>query len=59
MLFVELEDLSGRIETIVFTRTLENTASQWQQDKIVLVKGRVTDRDGNLKIICDDVKVIG
>jgi len=58
MLFVELEDLTGKIEAIVFTNILEQTAGLWQQDKIVVVRGKVTDRDGNLKIICNDVKVI-
>ena len=58
MLFVELEDMTGRIEAIVFPNTLEQTATIWQEEKIVLVGGRVSDRDGNLKIICDNVKVL-
>jgi len=58
MLFVELEDLSGKIETIVFPSILERTASFWQEDKVVLVSGRVNNRDGKLKVLCDNVKVI-
>jgi len=58
MLFVEIEDLSGRIETLVFPNVLEQTATAWQEEKIVLVSGRLSDRDGNLKILCDSVKVL-
>jgi len=58
MLFVELEDLSGRIEVVVFPKVLEQTAAAWQEDKIVLVSGRLNERDTNLKLLCDNVKVI-
>jgi DNA polymerase III alpha subunit len=58
MLFVEIEDLSGRIEVLVFPKVLEQTATSWQEDKVVLVSGRLSDRGGKLNIICDNVKVI-
>ena len=58
MLFVEIEDTTGRIEALVFPNTLERTSTSWQEEKIVLVSGRLSDRDGNLKILCDSVKVL-
>ena len=58
MLFVEIEDLTGRIEALVFPNILEQTADAWQEEKIVLVSGRLSDRDSNLKILCDSVKVL-
>jgi DNA polymerase-3 subunit alpha len=58
MLFVEIEDMTGRIEALVFPTVLEQTATAWQEEKIVLVSGRLSDRDGNLKILCDSVKVL-
>lgn len=58
MLFVQLEDLTGRIEALVFPAVLEQTATAWQEEKVVLVSGRLSDRDGNLKILCDNVKVL-
>ena len=58
MLFVEIEDITGRMEAIVFPNLLEKTASSWEEEKIVLVSGRLSDRDGNLKILCDNVKVL-
>ena len=58
MLFVEIEDITGRIEAIVFPNVLEKTVDAWQEEKIVLINGRLSDRDGNLKILCDSVKVL-
>ncbi|MFH1461305.1 MAG: DNA polymerase III subunit alpha [Patescibacteria group bacterium] len=58
MLFVEIEDMTGRIEALVFPTVLEQTATVWQEEKVVLVSGRLSDRDGNLKILCDSVKVL-
>jgi DNA polymerase-3 subunit alpha len=58
MLFVEIEDTTGRIEALVFPTVLEQTATAWQEEKVVLISGRLSDRDGNLKILCDDVKVL-
>lgn len=58
MLFVEIEDTTGRVEVLVFPNTLEQTSTAWQEEKVVLVSGRVSDRDDNLKIICDGVKVL-
>jgi DNA polymerase-3 subunit alpha len=58
MLFVEIEDLTGRIEALVFPKILEETATAWQEEKIVLINGRLSDRGGSLKILCDSVKVL-
>lgn len=58
MLFVEIEDMTGRIEVLVFPSVLEQTSTIWQEEKIVLVSGRLSDRDENLKILCDNVKVL-
>jgi len=58
MLFVELEDLTGRIEVIVFPKTLQQTASLWQEEKIVFVSGRVESKEEKLQILCDGIKVI-
>ncbi|OHA08720.1 MAG: DNA polymerase III subunit alpha [Candidatus Sungbacteria bacterium RIFCSPLOWO2_01_FULL_59_16] len=55
MLFVKLEDLTGKTEVLVFPRMLEKSPAAWQQDKILLVKGRVSrDRDAP-KVLCDEV----
>jgi len=56
MLFVELEDLTGKIETLVFAGVLEKNPVVWQQGKIVIVSGRLSDKDDQLKILCDEVE---
>ncbi|MFC1687526.1 DNA polymerase III subunit alpha [Patescibacteria group bacterium] len=51
MLFVRFEDLTGRIEAIVFPSTLKENPNVWQQDAIVKISGRVSDRDGVTKVL--------
>jgi DNA polymerase-3 subunit alpha len=58
MLFVKLEDLTGSIETLVFAGTLEKNPIIWQQGKIILLAGRLTDKDDQLKILCDEAEEI-
>jgi DNA polymerase-3 subunit alpha len=51
MLFVKLEDESGSIEAIVFPSILKSKPEFWQENKIILLGGRATDKDGLPKII--------
>jgi DNA polymerase-3 subunit alpha len=57
MAFVELEDLYGTVEIIVFPRTYERCKNLLIQDTIVLVDGRISQKEEEAaKIICDTVK---
>jgi len=56
MLFVGLEDLTGKIESLVFANVLEKNPTAWQEGKIILLTGRVSDKDENLKILCDEAE---
>ncbi|MFH1611839.1 MAG: DNA polymerase III subunit alpha [bacterium] len=58
MLFVKLEGSRGHIETVVFPKIFEKTSAKWQEDTIAIVSGRVNERDNNLKILCDSVKIL-
>ncbi len=58
MLFVNLEDLSDRIEVIVFPGIIERNPSIFQENKIVMVSGRLDSRDGVPKLICEDIEEI-
>ena len=58
MLFVLIEDVTSKLEVLVFPKVLDNTASSWIDDKVVLVSGKVSTKEGELKILCDSVKVI-
>jgi len=53
MLFVELEDLTGKIEALVFPTILDQDPTVWQEGKIVILSGRLSDKDDQLKILCD------
>jgi DNA polymerase-3 subunit alpha len=53
MLFVELEDLTGKIEVIVFPRMLQKDQSIWQEDKILLISGKIDTRSDTAKMICE------
>ena len=58
MLFTTLEDGTGRAEILVFPKLLEKNPIIWQEDKLVLISGKVTDRNDEVKIICDSVEEI-
>ncbi len=56
MAFVQLEDLQGSIEVVVFPSVYEGTRELWETDKILVVKGRVDVRGREPKIICESVQ---
>lgn len=56
MVFAKLDDFSGSIELVVFPSVYERTKYTWSADKVVLVKGKVSDRDDRLSVLVDDVK---
>ena len=56
MAFVNLEDLVGNVEIVIFPKDYERYGSLLQEDAKVFVKGRVSveeDKDG--KLICEQV----
>jgi DNA polymerase-3 subunit alpha len=58
MLFVKVEDLSGPTELLIFPKILKSMADVWQTGKIVVASGRVSDKDGEMKLICEGAKEI-
>jgi DNA polymerase-3 subunit alpha len=55
MLFVELEDLTGKMEVIVFPKILRRDHNIWIEDKIILVEGKIDTRSDVAKMICEKV----
>ena len=56
MAFLQLEDLLGTVEVIVFPKDYEKNSSKLMEDNKVFVKGRVSveeDKDG--KLICEKI----
>jgi len=58
MLFVDLEDLTDKIEVVVFPAIIERNPTAFQENKIVFVEGRVDNRDGIPKIICEQIEEV-
>lgn len=55
MLFVQVEDMVGKTEILVFPGVLEKTASFWEDGQSVIVEGKLSDKDGEVKVLADSV----
>lgn len=58
MLFSQIEDLTSRIEVVVFPNVLEKSQNAWNENTLVILKGKVNNRDGETKILCDAAKAL-
>jgi DNA polymerase-3 subunit alpha len=58
MLFMNLEDLSDKIEIVVFPSVIERNPTAFQENKIVFVSGKLDHRDGVPKVICENIEEI-
>ncbi|MGC9599269.1 MAG: DNA polymerase III subunit alpha [Minisyncoccia bacterium] len=57
MIFATIEDASRKpLEVVVFASVLEKTAPAWVANAAVIVQGRISPRDGEAKLICDNAK---
>lgn len=51
MMFVTVEDLTGKVEAVVFPRVLAQDTLIWQSDEPLVVEGRLDRRDNIPKVI--------
>lgn len=58
MLFMNVEDFSAKIEVVVFPGVIDRNPAAFQENKIVLVSGKVDMRDGIPKLICDEIEEV-
>lgn len=58
MLFVNVEDETKSIEVIAFPAIIERNPTFFQENKIVMISGKVDARDGVPKIIANEVEEI-
>ncbi len=58
MLFIKLEDLTDKIEVVVFPRVMEENPAAFRENKIVLIQGKLDDRGGERKLICNSIEEI-
>jgi hypothetical protein len=58
MMFVGIENKDESIEILVFPRTYEETKDMWVDGKIVVVSGKISDKDDQIKLLVDSAKEI-
>jgi len=58
MLFMGLEDLTDKIEVVVFPSVIERYPAALQLNKIVFVTGRLDHRDGEKKFLAEEIEEI-
>ena len=56
MAFAKIQDFNDSMEVIVFADTLSKTLPIWEENKVVFVSGKMSWRNGEPKLICDNVK---
>lgn len=58
MIFFKLEDLVSNVEVIAFSKIYQKYSEILQEDKLVQVKGRVSYKDDELKIIASEISLL-
>jgi DNA polymerase-3 subunit alpha len=54
MMFTTVEDMSSKIEVVVFPRVLEQNPKIWEENSILQIKGKLTERNGAQSFLCND-----
>ncbi len=58
MFFTKIEDGEGQLELVVFPTILMKYPHIFQEHKAILATGRVDNKDGDPKIICEEIEEI-
>lgn len=53
--FAMIEDLTGTLEAVVFPSVFAEHKDIWQNDRMVLLEGKISDKDGEAKLLVDRV----
>ncbi len=53
MLFATVEDFDTALEIVVFPDTLEKNQGVWKENTAVLILGKISSRNGEVKLICE------
>ena len=51
--FIELEDLTGTLELVVFPTHFQELAHLWQAEMMILIEGKISDKDNAVKVLVD------
>jgi DNA polymerase-3 subunit alpha len=58
MIFSWIEDTSAKIEVVAFPNVLEANPEAFKENNVLVIRGRLNDRDGIPKLMCDEVRAI-
>ncbi len=56
MAFVRIEDVTGTLEVVVFPNLFAQNPGLWKEDNMLLITGKVDNRDDELKILADSAQ---
>ncbi|MCL4338937.1 DNA polymerase III subunit alpha [Patescibacteria group bacterium] len=56
MAFIKIDDMTGTVELIVFPSVYAKTKNYLLRDRVILIKGKVSEKDDRLTVIADDIK---
>lgn len=59
MAFLRIADLTGSLDCVVFPKTYEELKKFCVVDKLVMVKGKISDRNGERSMLIDKIKELG
>lgn len=55
MIFVQMEDLSGKGEVVVFPKLYQQSVELWQEGALLIISGKCSEKEGEKKILADKV----
>jgi DNA polymerase-3 subunit alpha len=58
MAFVNMSDLTGSIEIVVFPKIFAEFKNLLNSDKVVLVRGRISRRNDSVSVIAEKFKIL-
>ncbi len=58
MVFATIEDLTGAIELVVFPKVFKENPALWDVDTVLLVRGKMNERDGERKVLVDAASLL-
>ncbi|MGB0757217.1 MAG: DNA polymerase III subunit alpha [Patescibacteria group bacterium] len=58
MLFASLEDHTGLTEALIFPKLLAKTQHIWIEGTTIFIQGKVSDKDGEIKLLAESVQPI-
>jgi DNA polymerase-3 subunit alpha len=58
MLFVKIEDATTVVELLIFPRLLKETANLWIPGQAIIVDGKISEKDQEIKILVNRVAIL-